>query len=150
MLATYHFPLISISINIPGLEKDSHDARVIFEAALREIKDQDLHILEESILRATSGFEAIFCVQAKAGDLKNAMLLIEDTHPLGRFMDLDVIDEMGNILSRTARNLAKRSCYLCDKLSIVCAREHHHTLDALLAHIHQKVVAFENNRTTCL
>ncbi|WP_331774275.1 citrate lyase holo-[acyl-carrier protein] synthase [Sulfurospirillum sp. 1612] len=150
MIATYHLPLISISINIPGREKSSHDARVIFEAALHEIKQQKFHIMTEINLNTPSGFEAIFCVHANAHELKNAMISIEETHLLGRFMDLDVMDEQGMILSRAAQLSAKRTCYLCDRPAIVCAREQTHSLAALLRHIHEKVEHFEHNRKTRL
>ena len=52
---------------------------------------------------------------------------IEDTHPLGRIFDIDVIDTDGTKLSRDSF----RKCILCDCQAQECARSRRHSVDEM-------------------
>ncbi|CSA56393.1 CitX protein [Vibrio cholerae] len=62
---------------------------------------------------------------------------IEREHPLGRLMDLDVIDVDGHIISRQGAQLPRRRCLLCERDAVICARSRRHSVEALLAKIEE-------------
>ena len=59
-------------------------------------------------------------------EAKRLCCSIEDGHPLGRLMDIDVIVE-GKPLSREDIGLAARHCLLCEKPARECMRAHNHS-----------------------
>lgn len=130
--------LISLTFNIPGATKLSAESLTIFDMA------------EESIVKycnprytqvqiGVAGIEAFYVCQKEAKSLKELTCKIEMEHPLGRFMDIDVIDATKEIISRGAVGHAKRKCYLCDNEAFMCARTQAHSIEALLEHIAFKV-----------
>ena len=81
-----------------------------------------------------TGFEAYFVVDMRPLEVKRLCCSIEDEHPLGRLMDIDVVchfDRSGEIslkpLSREDIGLAARHCLLCDKPARECMRAHRHS-----------------------
>jgi holo-ACP synthase / triphosphoribosyl-dephospho-CoA synthase len=53
---------------------------------------------------------------------------IEENHPLGRLMDIDVINVRHQI-SRRDLNLSPRRCFLCDEEAHVCVRAQTHAIE---------------------
>lgn len=135
LIDKYNSPLLSLTINIPGSIKQSDDARYIFDAALAQIESLHLPILEKVLTCKETGYEALMAFQGNAEEFKILTCSIEERHPLGRFMDIDIIDENKKILSRTS----SRPCYLCSCAAKECARSQKHALDELLAYISQSV-----------
>ena len=135
--------LISLSINIPGTLKLCHESLVIYEEALKalhvELTLHHLNILQIVKKIEVSGPEAIFVIEADALILKKLTCNVELTHPLGRLMDIDVLDNAGNIVSREAWGYPKRKCYVCKNDAILCARSQRHPYELLMATIHQTV-----------
>ena len=60
---------------------------------------------------------------------------IEDSHPLGRLFDIDVMDADGVPISRQTVGGEPRRCLLCDHESRWCMRNHSHSQEELMAHI---------------
>lgn len=135
--------LICLSLTIPGSLKLSHSAVVIFDIALREIRllleRETLTLLAFESTLAISGAEAIFTCKAHSEGLKRLTCKIEEEHPLGRFMDIDVLDAQGKILSREAFGYPKRRCLICDNEAKICARAHVHSYEELHRHIDASV-----------
>ena len=57
--------------------------------------------------------------------LKRAFIEIEETHPLGRFVDYD-IHCSDKSLSRSDFGLTNRKCLICEKEAWVCIKEQTH------------------------
>lgn len=131
--------LISLSLNIPGSLKLSHNAVVLFEIAVREIRTclerETLMLVAFESVFALSGAEGLFVCHAQAKVLKNMTCQIEEEHPLGRLMDIDVLDTEGKSLSREAFGYPKRRCLVCEREAKACAREQRHAYEALHRHI---------------
>ena len=131
--------LISLSINIPSLIKLSHEAVVVHEIAhqalLEMVENEGIELLACESQLSPNGAESFFTCKADAKTLKTFTCKLENTHPLGRLMDMDVVDAMGNILSRSALNLPKRRCFVCEEEAKLCARSQKHTYAELNAHI---------------
>ncbi|MBV5279145.1 MAG: triphosphoribosyl-dephospho-CoA synthase CitG [Campylobacteraceae bacterium] len=130
-LSCFGSSLISLSINIPGAIKLSYESLVIYEEALEALHSLNLTILHTFQKIDITGAEAIFAIQSNATSLKMLTCNIESTHPLGRFMDIDVLDFQGNIVSRKALGHTRRKCYLCDNDAFICGRAQKHSLKEL-------------------
>jgi len=123
--------LISLSINTPGVIKLSCESLTIYEVAIEVINSHELPILHTYEQKSITGAEAILVIQADATFLKILTCKIESTHPLGRFMDIDVIDTQGVSLSRKALGYARRKCFVCEEDAFACARSQKHSIQEL-------------------
>jgi len=106
------------------------------------------HILFSEERDLETGFEAYFVVDVPVLEAKRLCCQIEDSHPLGRLMDIDVLRSpigsgmtegsgktewagMTSPVSRTEIGLPERRCLLCDKPARGCMRAHTHTREEL-------------------
>jgi len=131
----YNSAVLSLTINIPGAKKDSSDAKYIYEVALKEIENFGLKVYEKSSTCKDTGCEALWAFEVDAQKLKTLTCKVEESHPLGRFMDIDVIDNNRQILSRST----PRKCYICEANAKVCARAQKHSIEELLSFISKTV-----------
>lgn len=131
--------LISLCINIPSLIKLSHEAVVVHEIAhnalLTMLENEGIELLACESKRSLTGAESLFTCNAEAKALKAFTCKLENAHPLGRLMDMDVLDFTGKILSRSELGLAKRKCFVCEEEAQLCARSQKHTYAELNSHI---------------
>jgi len=131
--------LVSLSLTIPGLLKLSHSAVVIFDIAVSEIRlllaREAVTLLAFESTLERSGAEGIFTCKAHSDVLKKLTCQIEEAHPLGRFMDIDVLNAQGKSLSREAFGYPKRRCLLCGNEAKICARSQTHSYEALHRYI---------------
>lgn len=139
LIAKYHAPLLSLSINIPGMNKQSEEAKFIFETALDEIQKIPFKILEKTLTCNEAGYAAIFVFEAGARELKKFTCKVENNHPLGRFMDMDVIGIDKKSLSRKELGFEGRKCFLCSQDAKVCGRSKAHSITELLEYIVKSV-----------
>ncbi len=134
----YNSTLLSLTINIPGHKKSTNEAKIIYDEALKEIEKLNIEILEKILTSKETGYEAIYALHVEPIKLKQAACKIEENHPLGRFMDIDVLDCNGKILSRGH----SRKCYLCDDFAKNCARSQKHSCEELQKYINKSVNDF--------
>lgn len=136
--------LVSVTLNIPGPVKD----RPVY----RRVMEQSMESLSEAV--ASAGEEILFCQvrhlptgpegylvtggPLTGQRLKRLTVKLEDSSPLGRLFDMDVIDENGGI-SRGDLGFSPRRCLLCEKDAKVCARSQSHKREQLLAEIHRVI-----------
>lgn len=136
LLQGYQTPLVSFTVNIPGKVKKSHRSQTIFQAgvaAIRETLAGD--ILYSKLLDKVTGPEGYFAVDRDAAALKAAMCRIEEEHPLGRLMDIDVLSAPGKHISRTELGQSPRKCLVCGNMAAACTRSRAHPAEQLLAAI---------------
>lgn len=128
--------LISFTTLAPGPVKDSALTRRIFNLGIRALRQlleaSGWEILDQRCFGLATGAEGLLAVAAPATALKQATLLLEQLHPLGRLWDIDVFTPQGELLSRQAFAQPARRCLLCETEARICARERTHPLDALL------------------
>jgi holo-ACP synthase CitX len=139
LLQKHNSSLLSLTINIPGVYKKNEDAHYIYERALFEIEALHVKILEKIFTCKDTGYEALFSVEMDAKELKKLTCKIEEEHPLGRFMDIDVIDMNKTILSRGRQ----RKCYICKANAKDCARSQKHSIEELLRYISKRVYDYK-------
>ena len=132
-LLQHHQPLISFTMNIAGSVKVDADIRRAFCEGEKwinaHLSQQHVPVLACERYIAWTGCEAIWAVQADAAWLKEQMTAIEESCPLGRLFDIDVIDAQGNHLSRGT----ERTCLICGGPVRGCARSRAHSAEELFA-----------------
>lgn len=142
-------PIISFTINMPGAVKLNEESCFVFDRGVDEIQQlchsEGWTICTQEIHYENTGPEAIFSIDTVSPSmLKKQMLKIENHHPLGRIMDLDVLDTQGKIISRQAYDLSPRTCLLCEGAARICARSRQHSVDDLLARIKEMIDEYKH------
>ena len=131
----WNLPLLSFCLNIPGPVKTTPLLRRLFRDTLQRIQkilsEQGIAVRELRERHETTGYEALLALDGEAAKVKQIMLRVEETHPLGRLFDLDVLTADGQKLSRPQ----PRRCLLCGRQAQDCARSRRHTVEALTAQI---------------
>ncbi|NHK30227.1 MAG: hypothetical protein FK730_02670 [Asgard group archaeon] len=118
--------LISFKLNVPSWPKSSNAINWAFKKSLIDfqkflVMNQiyfDLISQNETELEPT----AILITKYPAKKLKELTISFEEDYPIGRLLDLDVMNQKGVFLDREI----KRKCLLCDDLSINCMKTQKH------------------------
>ena len=135
LIGAWGCPVISFSLNIPGPGRDSEAAERCFASGLAALEEaravSGMALCERVLYRAATGPEALLCVRGEAAALKRAMLAVEETHPLGRLFDLDVLTADAAPFGRAAFGLGPRRCLVCERPAAECRRAGRHSLEAL-------------------
>ena len=133
LLGQHCQPLISFTMNIAGsIKMDEEICRAFCEGERwinAHLTQQHIPVLACERQLIWTGCEALWAVQADAAWLKGQMIAIEESCPLGRLFDIDVIDAQGQHLSRSA----ERSCLICGGPVRACARSRAHRAEELFA-----------------
>lgn len=133
--------LIVIKANIPGKTKNYPFATYLIKVFLNYLKNNyDFFI--------TNFYESLdgsyfFCgIKGKDENIKNHLITIEETHELGRFIDLDYFVNESRSISRIDLNLPLRKCILCDNDAVYCIRTKRHSEKELLHHIEKTTIFY--------
>ncbi|MBR1927981.1 MAG: citrate lyase holo-[Bacteroidales bacterium] len=137
--------LLCLTVQLPGPVKRNDASLRIARAGVDAVKEAFKPVFEEQRDLET-GFEAFFVVDVPLLDAKRICCRIEDTHPLGRLMDIDVITSMSSTtltlsgplvmpLGREELGLQPRRCLLCDSPAKECIRARTHTVGELMSKI---------------
>ncbi len=143
---------ISLSFNVPGYPKT--DERLT--RAVEEVRNDLTHYLTALRIpmnekRVTThcdeaGNIAFFPFQATPDDfppLKEKLEHFEQTHPLGRLLDVDLFDHQGNAIS----SHQQKPCFICKETpALHCMRNQTHSYKELRAHLQEKTEKFLGKR----
>lgn len=131
--AQFQAPLICFTMNIPGPEKLNRDVAIGFFVGnqLLQRRLTGRRILHKELYQKDTGCEAFYVVDLPAKELKQLAIEIEDTDPIGRLFDIDVIDTDGTHLTREFMGLPRRKCLLCDREAVLCAGRRTHSVAEL-------------------
>ena len=134
LLQQYNKPLLCFTMNIPGPKKLDRDVSIGFFVGTRLLRDAlNQHpVLYREERRLITGCEGYYVVDMPAKDLKELAIDLEDTEPIGRLFDLDVLDINGRKLTREELGHPRRQCLLCQNDAMVCASTRAHKLEDLL------------------
>lgn len=135
LLGQYHAPLISFTMNIPGPVKDSPLIRRGFWAGLALLEERlgraGLPLLHREEREGHTGCEALWVSGGEALEIKRLCVQIEDTFPLGRLFDLDVLTPAGEKLDRELVGGGGRDCIVCGAPGRDCAARRLHSVPQL-------------------
>jgi holo-ACP synthase CitX len=149
--------LLCLTVQLPGPEKRNRTSLAIAQAGVEAVREAFKPEYEE-LRDLETGYEAYFLVSLPAPETKRLTCYIEDTHPLGRLMDIDVLTThtaVGNYfscsspknqfpsvigaISRADIGLEPRKCLLCGNEVRYCMRAKSHTTSELLVRIEEMV-----------
>lgn len=133
--------LLCLTVQLPGPEKRNALSLCVARAGVEAVEMLFNPVFKETNDLET-GFEGFYIVDGQPLEVKKAAVELEDTHPLGRLMDLDVIGPKGPV-GRADIGLPERRCLLCDKPARYCIRAGSHTHQELMAKIKQLVSSYE-------
>lgn len=143
--------ITALGMNIPGPKKTSEEIQAAFEAGVEALKEtfcrEGIHIIGQRSLVVKAGsvmFYALSC--PGAAYVKKLTVYLEETHPLGRLFDIDVLWPDGKGISREALGLPKRRCFLCDQEAKICGRSRVHSVEALQQAVEEMITCWMENQ----
>ena len=92
-----------------------------------------------------TGYEAYLITDLPLLEAKRIAVQIEDTHPLGRLFDIDIIDKDGVPVSRDRVGSSPRRCLVCDREARYCMRMRWHTQEEIWERINAMVDEYQAN-----
>ena len=135
--------LVCLTVMFPGAVKRSKDSLIVGGAGLAALLGRFSHNLKHSEVHDfDTGYEAFLLLTVPAKELKRICCEIEETHPLGRLMDIDVLGPDGIPIGRDEIGLPPRKCLLCDRDARICMRERAHDYNELNDRIIQIIDAY--------
>ena len=134
--------LVCLTVQLPGAEKRNATSLLIGKAGVDALEERFPHSLVR-VRDLETGFEAFFLVPLPALEVKSICCQVEESHPLGRLMDMDVIGPQGPV-SRADVGLEPRKCLLCGQPARYCMRARTHTTAQLLERIDQMMKEYEH------
>lgn len=132
--------LVCLTVIMPGSVKRNAQSLTVAKAAVEAVRKEygeTIRRMEERDL--PTGYEAYVLTRLPQDEAKLTACRIEDSHPLGRLFDIDVIDATATPVSRAAIGQQPRRCLLCDNEARYCMRNHSHTSEELHARIDQMI-----------
>lgn len=141
-LTHYQQPVI-LTLVTPGEIKDSLRYRNTMGVAL-QMCDQLLwenrwQVLDRTVLWLPTGPEALWCVAHPAAEIKAHCAELEQTHPLGRLWDLDVICPENGLVGRQSLGSHLRRCLICDEPAHACSRSRHHPVEQVVSRVEKMI-----------
>ncbi|MFL0247256.1 citrate lyase holo-[acyl-carrier protein] synthase [Candidatus Clostridium stratigraminis] len=146
LINKYGSTIVSYKLNIPGAIKYNPLVKEIFDEGLSAFKQKLGELLidnvHEKILYKNSGPEyfAVFYENDKL--IKKITADIEETHPLGRLYDFDILDAAGNQVSRRDLGLQPRKCLICESNAFECGRSRRHEVSELIEKIEEIAIDY--------
>ena len=135
--------LVCATVALPGPVKRNAHSLIIANAALTAVLECFRGTLADiEACDLPTGYEIYLTTSVNQLEAKCLCCNIEDTHPLGRLMDLDVLQDDGSPLPRTAVGQSPRRCLLCDHEARYCMRAHTHTHEELHQRIAQMIAEY--------
>ena len=138
--------LVCLTVVLPGPVKRDARSLKVAEAAVAAIWEVFDPVYKE-VYDLETGYEGYFIVEGTLLDVKKACCEIENVHPYGRLMDLDVIERVGDCVAPVSRDRIgeePRRCLLCDRPARECMRAHTHPFGEIIQTI-DKIVGFAEN-----
>ena len=138
--------LVCLTVVLPGPVKRDARSLKVAEAAVAAVREVFDPVYKE-VYDLETGYEGYFIVDGTLMDVKKACCEIENVHPYGRLMDLDVIERVGDTVAPVSRDRVgeePRRCLLCDRPARECMRAHAHTPGEIIQTI-DKIVGFAEN-----
>ena len=143
--------LVCLTVVMPGSVKRNRQSLVVAHAAVAAMREAFRHG-EECLTERDlpTGYEAYLLTPIPPHTAKRKAADIEDTHPLGRLFDIDIILPDGTPLSRQDIGREPRRCLLCGNDARYCMRMRWHTQEEIWSKICSMVDEYENTTDNIL
>ena len=152
--------LVCLTVVMPGSVKRNQQSLIVAHAAVEQmIESYELGVRSDELgVRSDelgirfggrlierdleTGYEAYLITDLPLLEAKRIAVQIEDTHPLGRLFDIDIIDKDGVPVSRDRVGSNPRRCLVCDREARYCMRMRWHTQEEIWERINAMVDAW--------
>lgn len=162
--------LVCLTVVMPGSVKRNQQSLIVAHAAVEQmiesyelgvrsdelgirndklgVRDDELEgrfggrLIERDL---ETGYEAYLITDLPLLEAKRIAVQIEDTHPLGRLFDIDIIDKDGVPVSRDRVGSSPRRCLVCDREARYCMRMRWHTQEEIWERINAMVDEYQAN-----
>ncbi|OQY41616.1 MAG: citrate lyase holo-[acyl-carrier protein] synthase [Fusobacteriia bacterium 4572_74] len=145
LIEKFNLPLLVIRANYPGIDKNNevtkYITKIMYEIILSNISPVNIKKID-----SFEGVVYLLNVDISPVKLKRIAVDIEITHPLGRLVDIDILDLNNHTLSRTDLGYSPRRCFICSDLAHNCVRSKKHSLEEILEYIENKVLNYKKQR----
>ena len=118
-----------VKANVPGLDKNTPCAKLLVSYFTMLLKNKGLRV--EKTLSGADGDCTLFLLK-KGKAYKRKFVRLEEHHPLGRFIDIDVT--LKNATAGLSRK-KRRKCFLCNQPAFYCGRIKAHAVEELLRYM---------------
>lgn len=135
--------LVCLTVVVPGSVKRCRQSLTVAHAAVEALRSA-FHPVSGMLTERDlpTGYEAYVLVPMPHLDAKRLACRIEDTHPLGRLFDIDVIDAHGAPIPRAAVGGSLRRCLVCGNEARYCMRLRSHSQQQIWQRINAMVNAW--------
>ena len=125
--------LVEFSLNIAGAVKVFPLARTAFREELRELQEKfgRFSIKNTKICEEPTGDHAFFLLDSPEIPVKQFLVSIEESHPLGRLFNLDVCGLGGVSVKRQDLHLLPRTCLVCGGDANICQAKKRHSMELI-------------------
>lgn len=139
LIKRFSMPLVTVRVNFPGIHKENDittSVIQIIDTSISIALKQSIHF---KLFRITEEGPILnLAINEKAEKIKKAMIDIEEKHPLGRCVDIDVYNLEGRSISREEFDKKPRKCFICNEDARICVREEKHPHSEVMSYIIQK------------
>ena len=146
LLKQYEKPVVLVTMNIPGSIKDTELYRRALQAYKvsfkEELKKSKMSVFDEVLYYLKTGTEWYIVINDLDMKVKEKCIFYEETHPLGRFFDMDVYTEPLASMSRVNFGKKPRKCIICSDSAHGCSRSQKHSLESLITAINSSIVHY--------
>ncbi|WP_334347413.1 citrate lyase holo-[acyl-carrier protein] synthase [Candidatus Phytoplasma prunorum] len=153
ILKKYQTSLITVSLNIPGFNKNKYLYSFFFQYIVKnkififfQKKKININIIKTYQIKDIIGDYLIIVLdiiqRKQLIELKQQILFLENKEPILILVDIDVIDNKHQKIERTFLKQKPRICYLCSKPAKLCAKNKTHILIDLIDFIDSKIINF--------
>lgn len=135
LLDTFQKPLICFTMNIPGPEKINPliagGFRLGADLLEAQLIGSRIPVLHRERCEEDTGCEGYWVIDAAAEAIKKLCVQVEDSAPVGRLFDMDILRIDGSKVSRESLGLPGRNCLICDLPAYLCGRSRVHSVSQL-------------------
>lgn len=128
------YQIVTLKSNIVGSNKNIKESYILLSIYDKIIPN---NYLKRFVLDNNDGPTIIYLFD-KTKSLKEEMIKIEESTPLGRFVDIDVFLNTESSFNRDKL----RKCYLCDNPAFVCGKLKTHSVEELNNYLITKVLDY--------
>ncbi len=146
LLVKYSACVVVLTLNIPGPDKVPFWASQVIaegvQTVRRDFSRRNEVLLHQFLIAHTTGFEWYGIAAGNGREIKKRMVLIEESHVLGRLFDIDIHTADGISLNRESLGFNPRRCLICHRYAHECGRSRRHRLEELYSSIINQIEEF--------
>lgn len=140
LLASGLDTVLAVRANFPGADKRNPFANFVVLEIMQEL--EKIGRFQFCDLRyEEAGLVFYLSLRKLPEEVKLCTIQLEEEHPLGRLVDIDVYSQSGAI-EREILDFPPRRCFLCDRRAVLCVREGKHPQETVREWFIDQVISY--------